>query len=65
MSMSAAAPFVALLLAGALAIPAAGQETSPAMLAAAEKDGKVVWLSLHAKTKDHAAEVQAALDSLR
>lgn len=29
------------------------------------KDGKVAWVSLHAKTKDHAAEVQAALDSLK
>jgi iron(III) transport system substrate-binding protein len=33
----------ALLLAGAFAIPAAGQETTPAMIAAAEKEGKVVW----------------------
>ncbi len=33
----------ALLLAGAFAIPAAGQETTPAMVAAAEKEGKVVW----------------------
>lgn len=29
------------------------------------KDGKVVWNSLKAKTKEHAAEVQAALDSLK
>ena len=29
------------------------------------KDGKVVWESLHAKTAEHAAEVQAALDSLK
>ena len=29
------------------------------------KDGKVVWASLHARTGDHAAEVQAALDSLK
>jgi peroxiredoxin Q/BCP len=29
------------------------------------KDGKVVWASLHAKTTGHAAEVQAALDSLK
>jgi thioredoxin-dependent peroxiredoxin len=29
------------------------------------KDGKVVWASLHAKTAEHAAEVQAALDSLK
>ena len=28
------------------------------------KDSKVVWESLHAKTSEHAAEVQAALDSL-
>lgn len=27
--------------------------------------GKVVWSSLHAKTSEHAAEVQAALDSLK
>ncbi|MCK9589406.1 MAG: peroxiredoxin [Terrimicrobiaceae bacterium] len=29
------------------------------------KDGQVVWASLHAKTAEHAAEVQAALDSLK
>lgn len=29
------------------------------------KDGKVVWESLSAKTTEHAAEVQAALDSLK
>jgi len=29
------------------------------------KGGKVVWESLHAKTSEHAAEVQAALDSLK
>ncbi len=29
------------------------------------KDGKIVWNSLKAKTKDHAREVQAALDSLK
>ncbi len=29
------------------------------------KDGKVVWSSLHAKTDGSAAEVQAALDSLK
>ena len=29
------------------------------------KDGKVAWNSLKAKTSDHAAEVQAALDSLK
>jgi peroxiredoxin Q/BCP len=29
------------------------------------KGGKVVWESLHAKTAEHAAEVQAALDSLK
>ena len=29
------------------------------------KDGKVVWILLSAKTGEHAAEVQAALDSLK
>ena len=29
------------------------------------KDGHVVWISLSAKTGEHAAEVQAALDSLK
>jgi peroxiredoxin Q/BCP len=29
------------------------------------KDGRVVWLSQSAKTGEHAAEVQAALDSLK
>jgi peroxiredoxin Q/BCP len=29
------------------------------------KDGKIVWTSPKAKTKDHAAEVQAALDALK
>ncbi len=29
------------------------------------KDGRVVWISLSAKTGEHAAEVQAALDSLK
>ena len=29
------------------------------------KDGKIVWTSLQAKTKEHAQEVQAALDSLK
>ena len=29
------------------------------------KDGKIVWESLSAKTAEHAAEVQAALDSLK
>ncbi len=29
------------------------------------KDGKVVWISPKAKTKEHAAEVQAALDSIK
>jgi len=29
------------------------------------KDGKIVWSSPKAKTKEHAAEVQAALDSLK
>ena len=29
------------------------------------KDGRVVWMSLSAKTGEHAAEVQAALDSLK
>lgn len=29
------------------------------------KDGKVAWTSLKAKTGDHAAEVQAALNSLK
>src|SRR2546423_180877 len=33
------------LLACAIAAPAAGQETTPAMLAAAAKEGKVVWYS--------------------
>src|SRR5438477_695358 len=33
------------LLACAIAAPAAGQETTPAMVAAAAKDGKVVWYS--------------------
>src|SRR3984893_18169285 len=33
------------LLACASAVPAAGQETTPAMLAAAAKEGKVVWYS--------------------
>jgi thioredoxin-dependent peroxiredoxin len=28
------------------------------------KDGKIAWTSLQAKTKDHAQEVQAGLDSL-
>ncbi|MEO7744291.1 MAG: extracellular solute-binding protein [Usitatibacter sp.] len=37
-------PFAALLLAG-LAFPAVAQETTPAMVAAAEKEGKVVWYS--------------------
>ena len=30
-------------IAGALALPAVSQETTPAMVAAAEKEGKVVW----------------------
>ncbi|HUB65919.1 MAG TPA: peroxiredoxin [Candidatus Methylacidiphilales bacterium] len=29
------------------------------------KDGKIAWTSLHAKTKESAQEVQAALDSLK
>jgi thioredoxin-dependent peroxiredoxin len=29
------------------------------------KDGKIAWTSLQAKTKEHALEVQAALDSLK
>ena len=29
------------------------------------KDGRVVWISLSAKTGEHAAEVQSALDSLK
>lgn len=29
------------------------------------KDGRVVWNSLKAKTKDHAAEVQAAINALK
>jgi peroxiredoxin Q/BCP len=29
------------------------------------KDGKVAWIAQKAKTKDHAAEVQAAIDSLQ
>jgi peroxiredoxin Q/BCP len=29
------------------------------------KDGKVAWIALKAKTGDHAAEVQAAIDSLQ
>jgi peroxiredoxin Q/BCP len=29
------------------------------------KDGRVVWMSPSAKTGEHAAEVQAALDSLK
>jgi len=29
------------------------------------KDGKIVWIAQKAKTKDHAAEVQAAIDSLQ
>ncbi|MEI6034335.1 MAG: peroxiredoxin [Verrucomicrobiae bacterium] len=29
------------------------------------KDGKVVWAALSAKTAEHAAEVQAAMDSLK
>lgn len=29
------------------------------------KDGKIVWISLKAKTGEHAAEVQDALDSLK
>jgi thioredoxin-dependent peroxiredoxin len=29
------------------------------------KDGKIAWTSLQAKTKEHAQEVQAALDSLK
>ena len=33
----------AMLLAGAIAVPALAQETTPAMLAAAAKEGKVVW----------------------
>src|SRR6202158_3607732 len=33
------------LLACAIAAPAGGQETTPAMLAAAAKEGKVVWYS--------------------
>ena len=33
------------LLACAIAAPVAGQETTPAMLAAAAKEGKVVWYS--------------------
>jgi iron(III) transport system substrate-binding protein len=33
----------AMLLACAIAVPAAAQETTPAMLAAAAKEGKVVW----------------------
>jgi iron(III) transport system substrate-binding protein len=32
-----------LALAGLIALPAAAQETTPAMVAAAEKEGKVVW----------------------
>jgi peroxiredoxin len=29
------------------------------------RDGKVAWTSLQAKTKEHAQEIQAALDSLK
>ena len=29
------------------------------------KDGKIAWTSLQAKTKEHAQEVQAALNSLK
>jgi peroxiredoxin len=29
------------------------------------KDGKIAWNSLQAKTKEHAQEVQAALESLK
>ncbi len=29
------------------------------------KDGKIAWVSLQAKTRDHAGEVQAALDALK
>ena len=36
--------FASLLLAG-IALPGLAQETTPAMLAAAEKEGKVVWYS--------------------
>ena len=32
-------------LAAVIAVPAFAQETTPAMLAAAEKEGKVVWYS--------------------
>ncbi len=35
----------AALAAGAIAMPAIAQETTPAMVAAAEKEGKVVWYS--------------------
>ena len=45
MKMSHCMTTVATLLAAALALPAAGQETTPAMIAAAEKEGKVVWYS--------------------
>jgi iron(III) transport system substrate-binding protein len=48
----------ALLLAGAFAIPAAGQETTPAMIAAAEKEGKVVWYaSVDVKVAEAVAKV--------
>ena len=48
----------ALLIAGALAIPAAGQETTPAMIAAAEKEGKVVWYaSVDVKVAEGVAKI--------
>ena len=45
MKISRCMTTVAALLAAALALPVAGQETTPAMIAAAEKEGKVVWYS--------------------
>src|SRR5690348_1130808 len=36
-------PWKLIALAGLIALPAIAQETTPAMLAAAEKEGKVVW----------------------
>jgi iron(III) transport system substrate-binding protein len=47
-----------LLIAGALAIPAAGQETTPSMIAAAEKEGKVVWYaSVDVKVAEGVAKI--------
>ena len=37
----------------------------PGVWVALIKDGKVAWISLKAKTGEHASEVQAAIDGLK